>query len=369
MGFRVNIPAYLPGKVSTSEHISGIIPPFKKNSIACDLKKEEWFGMYIKENPGAAYLNERFNEISQRDLKAFDVPEYFVHWLFADRLKARGARQEMSFHYFEGPGHLAKFFSWHVNSKFDFFTENALLSQWARHSFERDMAVFERYDISVQQGLVEKLSRYNAQDQMLIHAYPVPERQQVKIMLDFGAGHGRLANLAFSETSDIPKVETYIAVDAIPSTYFTQAYYFEGLGLKVWDYFDHCDDANLSPEKFTDLFGKYDVIHLPTWKINLLPEKSVDLISCVQVLKELPGELVANIIPVFGRLVTDCGAVYIRDHLQHHNPNHMPIDLLLGANGFVLEFAPLLKDRREIHGLPRIWRKVDPDLYLDTEPR
>ena len=114
------------------------------------------------------------------------------------------------------------------------------------------------------------------------------------------------------------------------------------------------------------MIENHDVIHLPTWRLDLLPDASIDLVSCIQVLKELPGPLVPDIIKVFVRVTTADGAVYMRDHPQFHSPNQMPVDVLMQSAGFGLEFAPHWRDRVEIHGLPRIWRKIDPNHYLSS---
>jgi hypothetical protein len=42
----------------------------------------------------------------------------------------------------------------------------------------------------------------------------------------------------------------------------------------------------------------------------------------------------------------------------------MPQDEVLLASGFALEFRPQVRDRVDIHGIPRIWRRFDPSLYF-----
>jgi hypothetical protein len=185
------------------------------------------------------------------------------------------------------------------------------------------------------------------------------------VLLDFGAGHGRLANLSFFSPKKDERIETYIAVDAIPSTYFSQLAYFKGMGLNVWEYLEHLSE-NVSSDDILRAMENHDVIHLPTWRMDLLPHSSVDTVACIQVLKELPGELLVKILQEFKRITKDDAAIYIRDHVQFHNPNHMPIDELLLANSFKQEFTPLIKDRVDSHGLPRIWRKVNPDNYISA---
>lgn len=307
-------------------------------------------------------LNARFRDVAAADLKRFGAPEATARWLFAERLAARGERGEMGFSAYEGPDHLVKFFTWHRRAAFpDVF--GTAIADLAAASAEADRRVFQRLGLNCDDLLVAKMARYNAQDYALQRAYAVPERQRIKVLLDFGAGHGRMANLAFATPRPGERVRCYIAVDGIPSTYFVQSLYFQALGLSVWDYFDHADEG-VGPEDVAAAIQSHDVVHLPTWCLSLIPDGTADLISCVQVLKELPGELLPWLLPHFARIAQPAGALYIRDHLQLHNPNHMPIDLLTQAAGFALEFAPMIRDRAEIHGLPRIWRKVDPSLYV-----
>jgi hypothetical protein len=308
-------------------------------------------------------LNARFLASLDEDRKARDVPEHRARWLFAERLNARGDRKEMSFAVYEGIGHLVKFFNWHIRGQFPDPFLPGLIDPLVAASTATDQRVFADLGLVDKNLMIPRLARYNAQDHILMRAFPVPERNRARVLLDFGAGHGRLANLGFNAPDRAQRLDKLIAVDAIASTYLTQLAYYRALGLRVWEYLEHQGDA-LTQDAVARALEDHDVIHLPTWRFDLVPDGSVDMVSCIQVLKELPGALVADILKTFARVTTVCGAVYIRDHVQFHNPNHMPVDLLLQTNGFDCEFAPHWRDRIEIHGLPRIWRKVDPSHFV-----
>lgn len=59
--------------------------------------------------------------------------------------------------------------------------------------------------------------------------------------------------------------------------------------------------------------------------------------------------------------------LYIRDHDQAWKPAHkINLNEYLSKNGFVLEFRPHVMDGIEIHGIPRIWRKID-DRVLESQ--
>jgi SAM-dependent methyltransferase len=208
---------------------------------------------------------------------------------------------------------------------------------------------------------LEAVGIYNAQDYLLQRFYPVPDRHRPRVLLDFGAGHGRMANLAFRLDDSV--TETMIAVDGIPAPYLVQRAYYTGLGLTVADYLD--DRAAGREFDVAKQQVDRDVVHLPTWRLDLVPNRSVDLVCCIQVLKELPRRLVVNVLEQFSRVVKPGGAIYVRDHVLQHHPNMMPIDQLLLANGFVREFAPHVRDQADIHGLPRVWRRLDPELLYD----
>lgn len=231
-----------------------------------------------------AELNELFRTTAAADLTRIGAPEAAIRWLFAERLAARGERGEMSFSTYEGPTHIAKFFGWHRRAELpDFFGSD--VDDLVETSVESDRMVFAHYNLQFDEALVRKIARYNAQDYQLQRAYNVPERQKLRVLLDFGAGHGRMANLAFATPRIDERLHCYIAVDGIPSTYFTQSAYFAALDLKVWDYFDHLGEM-VGASEILAAISSYDIVHLPTWCLPLLPDGAVDMISCVQVLKE-----------------------------------------------------------------------------------
>lgn len=310
---------------------------------------------------GADHSNRLFASVAERDRAEYLDADFLDKWLFVEQLSSRAHIQEMSFFDYEGPGHLLKFLGWIDKFRYqDWFVESR--PDLVEHSIARDLDALRALGLSPDGVDLRAVGVYNAQDYQLQRFYPVPDRQRPRVVLDFGAGHGRMANLAFRPEDQV--TETMIAVDGIPSSYLTQRAYYHGLGLRVADYLDHraedraFDVASLAPG--------HDVIHLPTWRLDLVPDATVDLVCCVQVLKELPRRLVVHLLRELSRVVKPGGAVYVRDHVLHHHPNMMPIDQLLTANGFVLEFAPHVQDRVDIHGLPRVWRRLDTELLYEV---
>ena len=308
----------------------------------------------------------RFEDVAQRDKRQLELPDYLARWLFVERLHARGVRKYMSFDAYLGPSHIVNYFHWIMNARFNDFFDRDTIDDLVKISVRNDMAVLDCYGLTVPAHGLANVGRYNAQDFLYQRAYAVPDRLKVRTMLDFGAGHGRMANLNLRHDDHSRRIQAYIAVDGIAASYLTQSAYFRGLSLRVWDYFDHRDE-DPTVEVIERALQENDVIHLPTWRLDLVPDGVVDMVNCVQVLKELPSALVVYAIRQFRRVTQKAGAIYLRDHLQFHNPNHMPVDQILEAEGFRVEYAPQLIDRVETHGLPRIWRKLDPDIYVMQE--
>lgn len=306
---------------------------------------------------------EFFRDAKEDDRADYITDSFLERWLFAERLYERGLRKEMSFFEYQGPKHIIKYLRWIDRFDYvDWFGKD--IESLAELSVARDRACVEALSLpGLDRVNIEAIGTYNAQDYRLQRFYPIPHSMRPRTILDFGAGHGRMANLAFSPADET--TELMIAVDGIEGSYLTQRAYYTGLGLQFADYIDERADKRIFD--FADLAAKNQLLHLPTWRFDLIPDATVDLVCCVQVLRELPRRLTALVIEQFGRVVKPRGAVYVRDHLQGHNPNNMPIDKLLLANGFVPEFTPQIRDQAEMHGVPRIWRKLDPELYFDIE--
>lgn len=296
----------------------------------------------------AAYGVDRFAAVRKRDLSGGE--EDLGRWLLVepDQLDATGDPGVTGY---DGPQHLGRWFDWSAPFSFpDWFlaADDPVVQEVAA----RDLACLERLDIDHDPQVVADFARYTGQDRWLTRAYPMPDRFRPRVMLDLGPGNGRLAN-AFLNGDD--PVDTVIAVEGIAGPYLTQRAYYTGLGLRVADYLDTDE-----PDRFdvTATAEGHDVVHLPTWRLDLVPDASVDLVCAVQVLKELPATTVRFVLQHLRRVVRPGGAVYVRDHLEGHDLTGLPTDDLLMAHGFALEFAPRVRDRIDLHGLPRLFRRT-----------
>lgn len=191
------------------------------------------------------------------------------------------------------------------------------------------------------------LDFYNMTDWVLLHAYPRPLTDRLDRVLDFGAGFGRQAALWLSRQPSA----LYAAIDSIELPYLLQALYLEAGGGTVTEYLD-------DPDGFL-LAGTEGAFHLPGWRHDLLPDGFFDAVLCVQVLPELNETILFHTLQVIRRVLRPGGVLYIRDHASAWHPGHQQdLDGLLPGLGFELEFAPRWRDRNDVHGLPRVYRRT-----------
>ncbi len=166
-------------------------------------------------------------------------------------------------------------------------------------------------------------------------------------VLDFGAGYGRQAFL----WTGLNERVAYAAIDGIEGSYLLQNRVFQSLpDMEFREYMGGPDGFSLPP----DNRGKV-IAHLPTWRMDLLPDGYFDLIVCCQVLQEIPGRLVQPILDCFRRVIRPGGKLYIRD-VEWWRPSHrFRIGRYLLKQGWRLAFRHPGVDTRDIHSIPRIW--------------
>jgi hypothetical protein len=206
----------------------------------------------------------------------------------------------------------------------------------------------------VRDGLIEAvpggplaLDIRNAEDYRFQDLYPRPPRWQTRRLLDFHPGCGRQLNIWCQEVPGL----VYTAMESDAAAYIAQAEYFRRANvLPVSDYV-------AAPRAFS-LGEQAGLYHLPTWRFDLLPPGFFDLIMCVDVLPHLSERLLRHMLPLFHRCLATGGGLYIRDDGDAAFDHEL--DRALSQLGFVLEFRPYLFPGEDIHGLPRLWRKVDP---------
>ena len=172
----------------------------------------------------------------------------------------------------------------------------------------------------------------------------------IKNVLDFGSGIGRQAFQWFGleGKGDV----NFFSVDAIESLYLLQNEIYSLLfPNKLREYF-------YNPEVFCRIdVSKQDtnLYHLPTWRMDLLPSNSFDLIICVQVLNEINKETLEYLLAQFQRIAKENCILYIRDNEIGYTPAHNNrVGRLLLKLGFELLFRYSGMETR-IEGKPRVW--------------
>ncbi len=298
-------------------------------------------------------LQQRFNDALARDRER--APEWMTRWDYQEGLKKRKRTYEdgvvNDFFTFGGAPDLLKWMSW-FRADYPDYIKDQRITELVNASRANDERITRALSLELDKSFYDKrVGLNNAHDHLLPQSYPVPERARIRAVLDFGAGYGRQANLWATQDPDL----CYIGMDAIVNSYCLQHLYYNGLGVPVSDYID-------APSTFS-FQHKPGIQHIPTWRSDLVPDGSVDLVMCVQVLPELNSRLVRHMLGEFHRMLKPGGALYIRDHAYTWKPTDtFDVEQHLGTNGFDLEFRAHIINDVELHGIPRIWRKALPEV-------
>jgi len=295
-----------------------------------------------------AAILERFGDRLQAD-RAKHAPDWLVGWHYQQvRAGKYPADYPQDFTRYEGPADLVRWFNWGRGAPVLNYLPLDRLKPLIEQAEARDRSVLERLGIGVEPPVLRAFALLDAQDYLFPRLYPRPERHRLRRVLDFGAGFGRQANLLLA----LEPGATYVAMDAIALPYCLQHVYLGALAGGLADYVEEgrfaLDDTATGCH------------HLPTWRHDLLPDGYFDLAICSQVLPELSPLLAVFVVELLRRVLRPGGVLYIRDHgAVDWNPSGIELARYLEASGFWLEFRPMLRDRVDLHGLPRIWRKPE----------
>ncbi len=280
------------------------------------------------------------------------IQNWLVSWDYQKQLKKRKYNYDNllnDFFTFSGKEDLPRWMNWFEKDYPDYI-HNEEIQKLAAKSLENEREIFKKLDLTLNELNYDKrVGLHNAHDFFIPQSYPVAARYQINNVLDFGAGYGRQANLWSGNRNK----GMYVAVDAIESSYCLQNLYYNSISNQVIDYIDNPDQFKIAP----DFKG---IAHLPTWRFDLIPDQSIDLVLCIQVLPELNSKLIRFIMEQFKRVLKPGAMLYIRDHAYTWKPaGQVDVEKLLQKMGFDLEFKAHIINDSDIHGVPRIWRNYD----------
>ncbi len=295
-------------------------------------------------------FQQKFESVLERDKSKYVKP-FIISWDYQAKRKKRGVKYSNGlpedFYTFNGAQDIVKWMNW-FSGEYPSFYKDELINPLIEKSKQNDIAILKNLGIDYDFNQYKNVGLNNAHDFFIPQSYPVPKEFEIKTVLDFGAGSGRQANLWWSHLNG---KGNFIAVDAIPMSYGLQHHYYKAIKPDFVDYIDNPDAFKIDT-KGSNLY------HVPTWRLDLVPDNSVDLILCVQVLPELGKQLILHIFEQFQRILNPGGAFYIRDlNYMYKAFGTVDIDTALINAGFTLEYKAFIEHNKHLHGIPKVWRK------------
>ncbi|MDJ1008543.1 MAG: methyltransferase domain-containing protein [Paracoccaceae bacterium] len=292
----------------------------------------------------------RYREIEASDTAYRAGFDWSASWRHLEKRLSEGALREMGFTGFDGAALIGRMIRWIDRFDYPCAFADPRLGDLEAAALAADRGGLAGLGLDPGGFDLAAVARYTAQDIFFQRlAVATSGNDRCETVLDFGAGHGRLFD------HWVRRARFAFATDAMPGPYLAQRLWAQALGLSINDYID-------DPGQFSPRPGVLN--HLPAWRLDLLRTGAFDAVFAIQVLREVSKPMLAYTVAEFARLLRPGGRLYIRDHIGFHNVNAGDLDALLKATGFVLEWRPHVIDRRDIHGVPRIWRRADAAVTL-----
>ena len=177
--------------------------------------------------------------------------------------------------------------------------------------------------------------------------------------LDVGPGLG--ANAIYST---LGFNSYYISIEANPTSYDVQRQFLRTLTSDDEKFLDlvDCNSFGLSEgsiKKELNSTNHYRFKLLPSWNFSFLDDSSIDLASATWVLNEINQAGISWLLHQISRCLKIGGYFYIRDsHLRKPMRHSLDYDVALGEIGFEQVAILEVKNRINMHGIPRIYRKT-----------
>lgn len=165
--------------------------------------------------------------------------------------------------------------------------------------------------------------------------------------IDIGGGWGRLG-MAWAAVG----CKSVTIMDSIEQPYILQNLYLKSIpGIQFNELLEW--DQEISSQQLNG------VNHVPFWNISLIPAQSIEVVTAVQLLREVDEAMVLFLLNQLQRILKPGGIFYIRDNdpaYKTASMHHLDIHKLLEETGFKLMMQPALIQGKDIHGLPRIYQ-------------
>jgi hypothetical protein len=148
---------------------------------------------------------------------------------------------------------------------------------------------------------------------------------------DIGAGYARNSFLFLENGSN------YICIDGIEKCYMMQKEVLTKLyGDRVTDYIDHSDITrkDISDLLFEGTKTDPKIIHLPTWRMDLIPNGCVDIAMFVFSLEEMPAKTAKFCLDSAVKITSTQGILYLRG-LFLREINCLHPDIYANFNGLI----------------------------------
>ena len=185
------------------------------------------------------------------------------------------------------------------------------------------------------------ISQYTAVDYLFQNI----TNRKINNVVDFGSG---IARQSMQWDEDV----NFYSIDAVESLYLLQNKIYSKLfPNRLKEYFaDPSGFAKIDHSK-----NKNTLYHMPTWRMDLIPDNSIDLIICVQVLNEIDEKTVRHVIGQFKRIAKKDCVLYVRDHEAHYSPGlKIRVGRVLLEHGFEVVFR-YNGFSSDLEGVPRVW--------------
>jgi hypothetical protein len=176
---------------------------------------------------------------------------------------------------------------------------------------------------------------------------PTPVR-----VIDFGAGFGRNA-FAFSELKD----SVYCAIDAVEKSYCLQSLTLKYLYSEPHLLLEYTDSPGITKDQVTGFIERGGrAIHLPAWRLDLLPAHLFNVLMMVWVFHELNPRAARAVLDLIAARMPPRAIVYAQGgfHTKVHRINldrslrarNYARLLLLDGHTFDWDSLPMIRDVR-----------------------